>query len=163
MISEVAYIAVAAAISLILFVAVDMFWKLPKEGGVCGADAISREVTAAGGDKNGGWMIGNIVCSPDASAGTLLAACGYWICGVPGGVLAAVLVFVGARICADTGYSGTSGAVLATVVIWALTTYAGFPPESFIGGMVVAILLVQGLSARHASRILGKIWRRIHS
>lgn len=160
MISELAYLAAAAAISLILFTALDIFWKLPGSGGVSGADAISREIVAAGGDKNGGWMIGNIVCSPDASAGTLLAACGYWICGIPGGVAAAVLVFIGARICADKGWTGTSGALVATVIIWALTTIAGFPTEAFIAGMVIAILLVQGISYRHASRILGSLWRK---
>ena len=89
MIPELAYIAAAAALSLILFTALDLFWKLPKEGGVSGADAVSREITASGGDQNGGWMLGNIICSPDASAGTLLAACGYWICGIPGGIAAA--------------------------------------------------------------------------
>lgn len=160
MIPELIYIAAAAAITLILFTALDIFWKLPKEGGVSGADAVSRDIVTAGGDKHGGWMIGNIICSPDASAGTLLAACGYWICGIPGGIAAAVLVYIGARICADNGRAGTSGALLATIIIWALTTFAGFPPESFIAGMVIAILLVQGISPRRASIILGSIWRR---
>ncbi|MDE2522432.1 MAG: hypothetical protein O0X93_04610 [Methanocorpusculum sp.] len=161
MILELAYITAAAVISLILFIALDIFWKLPKEGGVSGADAISREIVAAGGDKNGGWMLGNIICSPDASAGTLLAACGYWICGIPGGIAAAVLVFIGARICADKGWAGTSGALAATIIIWALSTFAGFPPEAFIAGMIIAILLVQGISPLHASRALGSIWRKI--
>lgn len=161
MILELAYITAAAVISLILFIALDIFWKLPKEGGVSGADAISREIVAAGGDKNGGWMLGNIICSPDASAGTLLAACGYWICGIPGGIAAVVLVFIGARICADKGRAGTSGALAATIIIWALSTFAGFPPEAFIAGMIIAILLVQGISPLHASRALGSIWRKI--
>ncbi len=161
MIPELAYIAAAAVITLILFVSLDILWKLPKNGGVSGADAVAREIEAAGGDKHGGWMMGNIVTSPDASAGTLLAACGYWIWGVPGGITAAVLVFIGARICADKGYAGTSGAVLATAVIWVCHTYAGFPPETFIAGMVIAILLVQGISPTRASRILGSLWRKI--
>lgn len=161
MILELTYIAAGAAISLILFTALDIFWKLPKEGGVSGADAISREIAAAGGDKNGGWMMGNIICSPDASAGTLLAACGYWICGIPGGIAAAVLVFIGARICADKGWAGISGALTATAVIWVLSTFAGFNPEAFIAGTVIAIFLVQGISHTHASRILGSIWRKI--
>lgn len=163
MIPELAHIAAAAALSLILFTALDLFWKLPKEGGVSGADAVSREITASGGDQNGGWMLGNIICSPDASAGTLLAACGYWICGIPGGIAAAVLVFIGARICADKGWAGTSGALAATILIWALSTYANFPPETFIAGMVIAILIVQGISVRHTSRILGSIWRKIRN
>lgn len=163
MIPELAHIAAAAALSLILFTALDLFWKLPKEGGVSGVDAVSREITASGGDQNGGWMLGNIICSPDASAGTLLAACGYWICGIPGGIAATVLVFIGARICADKGWAGTSGALAATILIWALSTYANFPPETFIAGMVIAILIVQGISVRHTSRILGSIWRKIRN
>lgn len=161
MISDILYIAAAAGITFILYVGLDMLWKLPEAGGVSGADALGKEIAHSGGDVNGGWMMGNIVTSPDASAGTLLAACGYWICGVPGGIGAAVLVFIGARICADKGYAGTSGAVVATIVIWLLNTFAGFPPESFIAGMVIAILIVQGLSHTHASSMLGKIWRRL--
>ncbi|HJJ99057.1 MAG TPA: hypothetical protein O0X23_02445 [Methanocorpusculum sp.] len=161
MIPELAYLAAAAIISLILFISLDLFWKLPKEGGVSGADAVCREIVAAGGDKNGGCMLGNIICSPDASAGTLLAACGYWIWDIPGGIAAAVLVFIGARICADKGWAGISGALASTAVIWALSTFAEFPPDTFISGMVIAILLVQGISTRHASRILGSIWRKI--
>ena len=161
MISEIVYIAAAAVITFILYVALDMLWKLPESGGVSGADAIGKEIEQHGGNINGGWVMGNIVTSPDASAGTLLAACGYWICGVPGGLGAAVLVFIGARICADKGYAGTSGAVAATIVIWLLNTFAGFPPEAFIAGMVIAILAVQGISQKHASSMLGKIWRKL--
>jgi energy-converting hydrogenase A subunit B len=131
------------------------------EMGVSGADAVSREIVAAGGDKNGGWMIGNIICSPDASAGTLLAACGYWMCGILGGITAIILVFIGARICADKGFAGISGAIFATLTIWALNIFVGFPPESFIAGMIIAIFLLQGVSVSHASRIIGNLWRKI--
>ena len=103
-------------------------------------------------------MIGNIITSPDASAGTLLAACGFFIYGVIGAVAAAVLVFIGARICADKGYAGLTGALAATVVIWACTTYLGFAPETFIAGVVLAILLVEGLSVKLSSKVIGKLW-----
>ncbi|MDU9375617.1 hypothetical protein McpSp1_01940 [Methanocorpusculaceae archaeon Sp1] len=160
MIPEPAYIAASAVITLILFVGLDLFWKLPAHAGVSGTETIEREIEADGGDRCGGWMIGNIVTSPDASAGTLVAACGYWIWGVPGGLLAAVLIFIGARICADKGYAAVSGTLLATAIFWALDTFAGFPPETFIAGIVIAILIVQGISPKHISRILGKLWRR---
>ncbi|MDR0439090.1 MAG: hypothetical protein LBH02_02590 [Methanocalculaceae archaeon] len=161
MILELAYITAAAIISLILFVTLDIFWKLPMEMGVSGADAVSREIVAAGGDRNGGLMIGNIICSPDASAGILLAACGYWICGILGGITATILVFVGARICADKGFAGISGTIFATLTIWALNVFAGFTPESFIAGMIIAIFLLQGVSISHTSHIIGNIWRKI--
>jgi energy-converting hydrogenase A subunit B len=161
MILELIHIATAAIICLTLFVALDLFWKLPMRMGVCGADAISREIVAIGGDKHGGWMIGNIICSPDASAGTLFAACGYWTCGILGGIIATVLIFVGAHICADKGWAGISGTISATLIIWMFDTFAGFQPESFIAGMIIAILLLQGTSARHTSSVIGNLWRRI--
>lgn len=103
-------------------------------------------------------MMGNIVSSPDASAGTLLAACGVYCFGIPGGLLATVLVYMGNRICSDPGYAGTTGCFLATFMVY-LGTQIGIPAEFFIIGMVIAILTIQGISHRHASRLLGKIWR----
>lgn len=160
MLEQLPYIAAATLITLILFVSIDFFWKLPKAGGVSGADAIGKDIEKTGGDINGGWMIGNIITSPDASAGTLLAACGFYIYGIIGALAAAVLVFIGARICADKGFAGTSGAVIAALVIWACTSFLGFPPETFIAGTVLAILLLEGFSMKHTSRLIGKIWRR---
>lgn len=160
MIEQLPYIALATIICLVLFTALDFFWKLPKNPGVSGADAVGKEIEKTGGDINGGFMIGNIITSPDASAGTLLAACGYFVWGIGGALIAAVLVFIGARICADKGYAGTSGALLATLVIWLLTTFAGFKPEVFIAGMVIAIFLVEGISAKHTTKLIGKIWRK---
>ena len=158
MLEQLPYIAAATVICLVLFVGIDILWKLPKKGGVSGADAIANDIEAAGGNKHGGFMIGNIITSPDASAGTLLAACGFFIYGVIGAVAAAVLVFIGARICADKGYAGLTGALAATVVIWACTTYLGFAPETFIAGVVLAILLVEGLSVKLSSKVIGKLW-----
>lgn len=153
-------IAAAAVICLILYVAIDIFWQLPKAGSVSGADAIGKEIEEGGGEVHGGWMMGNIVTSPDASAGVLASACGFYVWGLYGAAAAIILIFIGARICADKGYAAVSGAAAATVVIYLLTSFANFPPESFIAGMVIAILLVQGISLNSASKILGRIWRR---
>lgn len=161
MIDVIPAIPIAAAVCLLLFTALDFLWKLPKQGGVSGADVIGKELEKSGGDLNGGWMIGNIISSPDASTGTLFAACSYYVWGIWGSLIALVLVYIGSRICADKGFAGTSGVICATLIIWVLTSFAGFPPESFIAGCVIAILLVEGISAKHASRILGKLWRKV--
>ena len=158
MLEQLPYIAAATVICLVLFMGIDFIWKLPKIGGVSGANAIANDIEASGGSKHGGYMIGNIVTSPDASSGTLLAACGFFIYGVIGAVAAAVLVFIGARICADKGYAGLTGALAAAAVIWVCTTYLGFAPETFIAGIVLAILLVEGLSVKLSSKVIGKLW-----
>jgi len=155
---ELLHILAAAIVSWILFVAVDILFKLPETGGVSGASAIARDIEAAGGDLAGGTMMGNIVCSPDASAGTLLAACGVYVAGIPGGLAAAVLVYIGNRICHDPGYAGTTGAILATFVVYGFTQI-GFSATDFIAGMVIAILTIQGLSHTHASKLLARLWR----
>jgi energy-converting hydrogenase A subunit B len=161
MIDLLAAIPIAAVICLVLFTALDIFWKLPKQGGVSGADVIGKELEKNGGDLNGGWMIGNIISSPDASTGTIFAACSYYVWGIWGALIAIVLVYIGEHICADKGFAGVSGVVCATLIIWLLTSFAGFPPESFIAGCVIAIFLVEGISPKHASRLLGKIWRKV--
>ena len=102
--------------------------------------------------------MGNIVSSPDASAGTLLAACGVYCFGIPGGIIATILVYIGNRICYDPGYAGTSGCFLATFMVFG-GTLLGIPAEFFITGMVFAILTIQGISHSHSSRLLGWIWR----
>ena len=158
MLDEILHILAAAIISWILFVTVDIFFKLPETGGVSGASAIAQDIEAGGGDISGGTMMGNIVCSPDASAGTLLAACGVYVAGIPGGFAAAVMVYIGNRICHDPGYAGTTGAVLATFIVYAFTQI-GFAATDFIAGMVIAILTIQGLSHTHASRLLARLWR----
>ncbi|MBN2733488.1 MAG: hypothetical protein JXQ82_01350 [Methanomicrobiaceae archaeon] len=159
MLTEMVHIIVAFAVAWILFIATDIIFRLPEKGGVSGAKAIGEEIEKAGGNINGGYMMGNIVSSPDASAGTLLAACGVFIAGIWGGLFAAVLVYIGNRICHDKGYAGTTGAVIATFVIYAFITYAGFAPEQFIAGMILAILTIQGISHKYASKVLGKLWR----
>lgn len=152
------HVLIAAAASWINFVTIDLIFKLPQRGGVSGAREIGRQIEDGGGALHGGYMMGNIVSSPDASAGTLLAACGVSIAGIPGGLLAALLVYVGNRICCDPGYAGTTGALTATFMVYGFSL-AGIPPAAFIAGMVIAILTIQGISAVHASRLLSALWR----
>jgi len=157
MLDELIRILAASVISWVLFITVDILFKLPEKGGVSGAAAIGREIEASGGALPGGNMMGNIVSSPDASAGTLLAACGVFIAGIPGGIAAAIMVYIGNRICHDPGYAGTTGAVLATFVVYGCTL-VGFAASDFIAGMVIAILTIQGISHIHASRLLARLW-----
>jgi len=125
---------------------------------VSGATAIAQEVERGGGNLHGGFMMGNIVSSPDASAGTLLASCGVYAAGIPGGLFAAVLVYIGNRICYDPGYAGTTGCITATFIVYGFTL-VGFAASDFIAGMVIAILTIQGISSVYASRLLAAIWK----
>ncbi len=159
MLTEITQIIIAFAVSFILYATIDVLAGLPEKGGVCGASAIGEAVEESGGDLHGGYMLGNIVCSPDASAGTLLAACGVYLFGIQGGIIAAVLVYIGNRICSDKGYAGTAGALAATFIIYGLNIAGIIDPKSFIAGMVLAILVIQGISHKYASRLLGKLWR----
>ncbi|NYB52823.1 MAG: hypothetical protein HVN35_09740 [Methanobacteriaceae archaeon] len=155
--NEILGIALAAIISWLNFVIIDTWMGLPESPGVKGADVIGRSVQKRGGDLAGGFFQGNIVCSPDASAGTLLASVGCYCIGIPeGGLIAALLVYFGNRLCADPGYAGTTGALSITAIIY-LTSFIGFKPEYYIVGMVIAILTIQGLHHPAASRLLGKI------
>lgn len=151
-------IIIAALTSWILFITIDIIFRLPEKGGVSGAGAIGSAIASENGSLNGGFMMGNIVCSPDASAGTLLAACGVYVAGLPGGLVAAVLVFIGNRICHDPGYAGTTGAICATLVITGFGLI-GVSADAFIAGMVIAILTIQGLSHPYASHLLTRLWR----
>ena len=154
--NEVIGIIIATVLCLLNFIIVDTYFGLPEQPGVRGARIIGKDVEKRGGDIAGGFFQGNIVCSPDASAGTLIAAIGYLLLGIPGGIIAAFLVFIGNRLCADPGYAGTVGSLTATVIIF-VCSFLGFTPEMFIVGMVIAILTVQGLDHKRASVLLGKI------
>jgi|BioPla2DNA2_1021312.scaffolds.fasta_scaffold07864_5 energy-converting hydrogenase A subunit B len=160
-VNEIIGIILAAIISWFNFVLIDTWMGLPESPGVKGAEVIGRSVQNRGGDLAGGFFQGNIVCSPDASAGTLLASIACYAIGMPeGGLIAAVLVYFGNRICADPGYAGTTGALSITVIIY-LTSFIGFKPEFFIVGMVLAILTIQGLYQTGASRLLGKLAKKM--
>jgi energy-converting hydrogenase A subunit B len=158
MLDEPTRILIAAAICWINFMVVDLIFKLPESGGVCGATAIAEEVEKGGGHLNGGTMMGNIVSSPDASAGTLLASCGVFCAGLFGGLFAAVLVYIGNRICYDPGYAGTTGCISATFIVYG-ATQVGFAASDFIAGMVIAILTIQGISSIHSSRLIARLWK----
>ena len=154
--NEVIGIIIAAILCWLNFVIVDTYFGLPEQPGVEGARIIGENVEKRGGDIAGGFFQGNIVCSPDASAGTLLASIGYLLLGIPGGIIAAFFVFMGNRLCADPGYAGTVGSLTATLIIF-ICSFFGFTPEMFIVGMVIAILTVQGIDHKRASVLLGKI------
>ncbi|MBP7119774.1 MAG: hypothetical protein WC502_00880 [Methanolinea sp.] len=153
-----AHILVAAAVCWLNFIVIDLIFRLPAGGGVVGATAIGQHIKERGGSLHGGYMMGNIVSSPDASAGTLLASCGVFIAGIPGGLLATLLVYIGNRICHDPGYAGTTGCVTATCIVYGFTLL-GFSPAEFIAGMVIAIMTIQGISHRHSSRLLSWLWK----
>lgn len=158
---ELIGIIIAAVICWLNFVLIDTWMGLPEAPGVKGADVIGRDIQKRGGDLAGGFFQGNIVCSPDASAGTLLAAVSCYAIGTPeGGLIAAVLVYFGNRLCADPGYAGTTGALTMTVII-AAASFVGLTPMMFIAGMIIAILTIQGLYHPASSKLLGKIAQKM--
>ena len=159
--NEVIGIIIAAVLCWLNFVIVDTYFGLPEQPGVRGARRVGEDVKKRGGDIAGGFFQGNVLCSPDASAGTLLASIGYLLLGIPGGIIAAFLVFIGNRLCADPGYAGTVGSLTATIIVF-ICSFVGFTPEMFIVGMVIAILTIQGISQVGASIILGKIAQKFN-
>ncbi|MCK9150744.1 hypothetical protein [Methanobacterium alcaliphilum] len=155
--NELLGVAIAAIISWLNFVLIDTWMGLPESPGVKGAGYIGKGVQKRGGDLAGGFFQGNIVCSPDASAGTLLAAIGCYLIGIPeGGFIAALLVYIGNRLCADPGYAGTTGALTTTIII-AAGSYVGITPVMFVVGMVIAITTIQGIYHPASSKLLGKL------
>ncbi len=160
--NELLGIAIAAGISWLNFVLIDTWMGLPESPGVKGADFIGRSVQKRGGDLAGGFFQGNIVCSPDASAGTLLGAIGCYLIGIPeGGFIAALLVYIGNRLCADPGYAGTTGALSITVIIF-LASFIGLTPQMFIVGMIIAITTIQGIYHPASSKLLGKLAQKMN-
>lgn len=154
--NEIIGVILAAVICWLNFVIVDTYFGLPEQPGVQGARIVGESIKKRNGDIAGGFFQGNILCSPDASAGTLIASIGYLVLGIPGGIIAAFLVFIGNRLCADPGYAGTTGALTATALIF-IFSFIGLTPEMFIVGMVIAILTIQGIDQVKASILLGKI------
>ncbi|MEE1156326.1 MAG: hypothetical protein U0K80_02820 [Methanobrevibacter sp.] len=154
--NEIIGIIIATIICWLNFVIVDTYFGLPEQPGVKGARIVGESIKKRNGDIAGGFFQGNVLCSPDASAGTLLASVGYLVLGIPGGIIAAFLVLIGNRLCADPGYAGTVGSLTATMLIF-IFSFVGLTPEMFIVGMVIAILTIQGIDQVRASIILGKI------
>lgn len=159
--NEILGIIIAAILSWFNFVLIDTWMGLPEKPGVKGADVIGRDVKKRGGNLSGGFFQGNIVCSPDASAGTILGSIACYTIGIPeGGFVAALLVFIGNRLCADPGYAGTTGALTIMVII-ALSSFIGITPQQFIVGMLLAIVTIQGVDHPRASILLGKIAKKM--
>ncbi|MBP2143768.1 energy-converting hydrogenase A subunit B [Methanococcus voltae] len=159
---EAGYILMASIICWFNFVTVDTIFGLPKAPGVQGADVIGKKIQSIGGNLNGGYFMGNIVCSPDASAGTLMASIFYYTMGVEGGLIAIFLIYIGNRLCHDTGYAGTIGATTMTFILYLLSGLTGLvEPQYFIAGMVVAIFTIQGLSHEKASKVLYSVGKTL--
>lgn len=159
--NELLGIAIAAIISWLNFVIIDTFMGLPEVPGVKGADIVGHSIKKRGGDLAGGFFQGNILCSPDASAGTLLASIGVMLLGIEGGIIAAFFVFIGNRLCADPGYAGTIGALTMTVIVVTFS-YVGLTPEMFVCGMVIAITTIQGVYHPASSKLLGNIAKKVN-
>ena len=159
--NEIIGIIIAAIICWLNFVVIDNYFGLPEQPGVLGAKIVGQDVEKRGGDIAGGFFQGNILCSPDASAGTLLASIGYLLLGIPGGIIAAFFVFIGNRLCADPGYAGTFGSLSITFIIF-VCSFVGMTPEMFIVGMVIAILTIMGIDQPRASSVLGKIAKKFN-
>ncbi|WP_304122158.1 hypothetical protein [Methanobrevibacter gottschalkii] len=159
--NEIIGIIIAAIICWLNFVVIDTYFGLPEQPGVLGAKIVGQDVEKRGGDIAGGFFQGNILCSPDASAGTLLASIGYLLLGIPGGIMAAFFVFIGNRLCADPGYAGTFGSLSITFIIF-VCSFVGMTPEMFIVGMVIAILTIMGIDQPRASSVLGKIAKKFN-
>ena len=159
--NEIIGIIIAAIICWLNFVVIDTYFGLPEQPGVLGAKIVGQDVEKRGGDIAGGFFQGNILCSPDASAGTLLASIGYLLLGIPGGIKAAFFVFIGNRLCADPGYAGTFGSLSITFIIF-VCSFVGMTPEMFIVGMVIAILTIMGIDQPRASSVLGKIAKKFN-
>lgn len=159
--NEIIGIIIAAIICWLNFVVIDTYFGLPEQPGVLGAKIVGQDVEKRGGDIAGGFFQGNILCSPDASAGTLLASIGYLLLGIPGGIIAAFFVFIGNRLCADPGYAGTFGSLSITFIIF-VCSFVDMTPEMFIVGMVIAILTIMGIDQPRASSVLGKIAKKFN-
>ena len=139
---------IATVISWLNFVIVDTYLGLPESPGVKGAENVGYSIKKRGGDLSGGFFQGNILCSPDASAGTLLASIGVYILGL--------LVFIGNRLCADNGYAGVVGSLTMTVIVYVFS-FIGITPEMFICGMIIAIFTIQGIYHPASTKLLGRI------
>ncbi len=154
--NEILGVMIAAIITWLNFVLLDTYLGLPEAPGVKGADLVGRDIQKRGGDLAGGFFQGNILCSPDASAGTILASVGVMLIGIEGGLIATFFVYIGNRLCADPGYAGTVGGLTTTIII-VICSFIGLTPEMFVAGMIIAITTIQGIHHPSSSKLLGKI------
>ena len=72
--NEIIGIIVASVICWLNFVIIDTYFGLPQQPGVKGVQTVGDSIEKRNGDIAGGFFQGNILCSPDASAGTLIAS-----------------------------------------------------------------------------------------
>ncbi|MDO5827155.1 MAG: hypothetical protein Q4Q19_02675, partial [Methanobrevibacter sp.] len=72
------------------------------------------------------------------------------------GLIAALLVFIGNRLCADNGYAGVVGSLTMTAIVFAFS-FIGITPEMFICGMIIAIFTIQGIYHPASTKLLGRI------
>jgi energy-converting hydrogenase A subunit B len=158
--NEILGIILATVVCWLNFVLIDTYFGLPEQPGVKGAEIIGKSIEKRGGDLAGGFFQGNILCSPDASAGTLMASIAVMLLGFNGGILATFFIYIGNRLCADPGYAGTIGAISTTIIITILS-YIGFTPIMFVVGMVIAITTIQGIYHPYSTKLLGKIAKKL--
>ena len=154
--NEILGIAIATILTWLNFVLIDAYLGLPEIPACKGANNLGRAIKNGGGDLSGGFFQGNLVCSPDASAGTLFSSISYMLVGYGGGFIAALAIYIGNRLCGDTGCPGTVGS-LTTIVIIYLTSFIGLTPEMFVVGMIIAITSIQGLHYPTSSKLLGRV------
>ncbi|MDR2830284.1 MAG: hypothetical protein LBB45_04510 [Methanobrevibacter sp.] len=159
--NEIIGVIFASIISWLNFVVIDTYFGLPEAPGVKGAETVGYSIKKRGGNLSGGFFQGNVLCSPDASAGTLLASMGVMLLGFQGGLIATLIVYIGNRLCADPGYAGTIGALSATIIV-ILGSYIGLTPLMFVVGMVIAITTIQGLDHIYSSKLLGLIAKKLN-
>ena len=154
--NELVGLVIATIVTWFNFILIDTCLGLPEQPGVKGANNIAQDIKKRGGDLSGGFFQGNVLNSLDATAGTLFGCIGVYLLGFQGGIIAMLLVYMGTRLCADPGYSGTMGALSITIIIYILS-FVGLTPEMFVVGMVIAILTIQGLYHPSSSKLIGKI------
>lgn len=154
--NEILGLVIATIITLLNFVLIDTYFGLSEQPGVKGADNVAHDIKKRGGNLSGGLFQGNVLNSLDATAGTLFSSIGVFLLGFQGGILAMFFVYVGTRLCADPGYPGVIGALSITIIIY-LLSFVGFTPEMFVVGMIISIVLIQGIYHPISSKILGKI------
>jgi energy-converting hydrogenase A subunit B len=159
--NEIIGLILATIIAWLNFVIIDTYFGLPEAPGVKGAEIVGHSIKKRGGDLSGGFFQGNVLCSPDASAGTLLASIAVMLLGFQGGLIAALMVYIGNRLCADPGYAGTLGALSITIIV-VLCSLVGFSPLMFVVGTVIAITTIQGLDHPSSSKILGIIAKKLN-
>ena len=154
-------IIIATIISFLNFTIVDTYFGLPEKPGVLGAKTVGQDIKKRGGDLAGGYFQGNILCSPDASAGTLLSSIAVTFLGYQVGLIAALLIIIWNRLCEDTGYAGTTGTLTMTALIFILS-FIGIDPTMCICGTVISITIIQGIYHKYSSKLLGNLAKKMN-